>query len=72
MQKMTKKGGEYATDALAVALAAYLDAMRRYRMQHEQEWNITYTKQESEEDFEELATVADIRNLPHQVHCPQK
>jgi hypothetical protein len=58
MQKMTAKGGEYATDALAVALTAYLDAMQRYQMQHSHEWNILYSKQESEQDFEELATIA--------------
>jgi hypothetical protein len=62
MQKMTAKGGEYATDALAVALAAYLDAMRRYQMQHRDEWNVLYSKQESEQDFEELATVAGMKS----------
>jgi hypothetical protein len=59
MQKMTQKGGEYATDALAVALEAYVDAMQKYRSRHEDEWDIDYTKQESYADFEELVTVAD-------------
>jgi hypothetical protein len=59
MQKMTQKGGEYATDALAVALAAYVDAMQKYSRQRHVEWSGPYSDEESKEDFEELVTVAD-------------
>jgi len=59
MQKMTAKGGEYAADALAVALAAYVDAMQRYKSDQSDWLNGDYSKQEAEQDFEELATVAD-------------
>jgi hypothetical protein len=59
MKKMTNKGGEYATDALAVALAAYVHAMRKYRMQKSEEWRIGYSEQELKDDFDEVATVAD-------------